>query len=154
MFVTQQLNFIAAVHTNLQKSAGNYWYNPGLPNLLIATGHFCCRKVIAAQMHFNQNPTPINCKFIIHPPPNSGEYQRWSPWGRPWPRGHILKSLALASKPQVFGLEALGPRKLSCPRLEDSTIFWTVEILLEYARNLAENLQIIPFLFSAIGALA
>ena len=59
--------------------------------------------------------------------------QRWSPRGRPWPRGrprgHILKSLALAlaSKPQVLGLglglEALGPRKLACPRLEDSTIF-------------------------------
>ena len=60
-------------------------------------------------------------------------YQRWSPRGRPWPRGrprgHILKSLALAlaSKPQVLGLglglEALGPRKSPCPRLEDSTIF-------------------------------
>ena len=53
--------------------------------------------------------------------------QRWSPRGRPWPRGrpreHILKSLALASKPQVLGLEALGPRKLPCPRLEDSSIF-------------------------------
>ena len=51
--------------------------------------------------------------------------QRWSPRGRPWPRGHILKSLALASKPQVLGLglEALGPRKLPCPRLEDRTIF-------------------------------
>ena len=32
-------------------------------------------------------------------------YQRWSSRGRPWPRGHILKSLALvlASKPQVHG---------------------------------------------------
>ena len=43
------------------------------------------------------------------------------------PRGHILKSLALASKPQVLGiglgLEALGPRKLPCPWLEDRTIF-------------------------------
>ena len=57
----------------------------------------------------------------------------WSPQGRPWPRGrpqgHILKSLVLvlvlASKPQVLilGLEALGPRKLPCSRLEDSTIF-------------------------------
>ena len=28
--------------------------------------------------------------------------QRWSPRGRPWPRGHILKSLTLASKPQVL----------------------------------------------------
>ena len=56
---------------------------------------------------------------------HSHRYQRWSPRGRPWPRGHILKSLALASKPQVLGLglEALGPRKLPCPRLEDSTIF-------------------------------
>ena len=58
--------------------------------------------------------------------------------------------MALASKPQVLGLEALGPRKLPCPRLEDSTIFLNVEILLENARNLAENLQI-PFLFFAIG---
>ena len=39
--------------------------------------------------------------------------QRWSP------RGHILKSLALASRPQ----------KLACPRLEDSTSFWIVKIL-------------------------
>ena len=33
--------------------------------------------------------------------------QRWSPRGRPWPRGHILKSLAskvksLASRPQIL----------------------------------------------------
>ena len=36
----------------------------------------------------------------------SSRYQRWNPRGRPWPRGrprgHILKSLALASKPQVL----------------------------------------------------
>ena len=51
--------------------------------------------------------------------------QRWSPRGRPWPRGRprgqILKSLALAL--------ASSPRKLACPRLEDSTIFWNVKIL-------------------------
>ena len=52
-----------------------------------------------------------------------------------------------------LGLEALGPRKLSCPRLEDSTIFLTVEIWLENTRNLAENLRT-PFLFFSIGALA
>ena len=28
--------------------------------------------------------------------------QRWSSWGRFWPRGQILKSLALASRPQVL----------------------------------------------------
>ena len=37
--------------------------------------------------------------------------QRWSPRGRPWPRGHILKSLALASRPQVFeNCSVLGSR--------------------------------------------
>ena len=55
----------------------------------------------------------------------SCQKQRWSPRGRPWPRGHILKSLA--SKPQVLGLslglEALDPQKMPSPRLEDSTIF-------------------------------
>ena len=53
------------------------------------------------------------------------EYQRWSPRGRP--RGQILKSLALASRTDFevlgLGLEASSPRKLACPRLEDSTIF-------------------------------
>ena len=29
-------------------------------------------------------------------------FQRWSPRGRSWPRGQILKSLALASRPQVL----------------------------------------------------
>ena len=37
-----------------------------------------------------------------------GVYQRWSPRGRPWPRGrprgHILKSLALASKVKSLAL--------------------------------------------------
>ena len=28
-----------------------------------------------------------------------------------------------------LGLEASSPRKLACPRLEDSTIFWKVKIL-------------------------
>ena len=30
---------------------------------------------------------------------------------------------------EVLGLEASSPRKLACPRLEDSTIFWIVKIL-------------------------
>ena len=30
--------------------------------------------------------------------------QRWSPRGRPWPRGQILKSLALASKVKSLAL--------------------------------------------------
>ena len=35
--------------------------------------------------------------------------QRWSPRGRPWPRGHNLKSLALASKVKSLAL-ALASR--------------------------------------------
>ena len=58
--------------------------------------------------------------------------------------------LGLGLESQVLGLEASSPRKLPCPRLEDSTSFYTVEILLENARKLAENLRR-PFLFSAIG---
>ena len=73
-----------------------------------------------------QSSRTCHCLFLI-------QLQSWSSRGRPWPwgrpRGHILKSLA--SKPQVLGLEALGPRKLPCPRLEDSIIFWTVKILLK-----------------------
>ena len=37
--------------------------------------------------------------------------QRWSPQGRPWPRGHILNSLALVSKLQVLeNWSVLGSR--------------------------------------------
>ena len=63
--------------------------------------------------------------WMVGGPDQCAYNQRWSPRGRPWPRGHILKSLVLASKPQVLGLglEALGPRKFPCPRLEYSTIF-------------------------------
>ena len=31
-------------------------------------------------------------------------WQKWSPRGRPWPRGQILKSLALASKVKSLAL--------------------------------------------------
>ena len=43
-------------------------------------------------------------------------------------RGQILKSLALALRPQVL-------EKLACPRLEDSTIFWIVKILWSAWKN-------------------
>ena len=49
----------------------------------------------------------VFCVFFLRPCMDS--HQRWSSRGRPWPRGPILKSLAvaskvksLASKPQVF----------------------------------------------------
>ena len=67
-------------------------------------------------------PTVKN--FSVNAPLNRHllDYQRWSP------RGHILKSLALASKVKSLAL-ASSPRKLACPRFEDSTIFWIVKIL-------------------------
>ena len=40
------------------------------------------------------------CRFV----PSADSYQRWSPRGRPWPRGHTLKSLALASKVKSLAL--------------------------------------------------
>ena len=48
-------------------------------------------------------------------------------------------SLASRTHFEVLGLEASSPRKLTCPRFEDSTIFWTVKILFKNARNNAEN---------------
>ena len=38
-------------------------------------------------------------------------------------------SLGLEGQVLGLGLEASSPRKLACPRLEDSTIFWIVKIL-------------------------
>ena len=59
-----------------------------------------------------------------------GNYQRWSPRGRPWPRGrprgHILKSLALASKVKSLALAlASKPQVLeNCPVLGSRTILF------------------------------
>ena len=59
---------------------------------------------------------------------------------------------SLASRTQFevlgLGLEASNPRKSPCLRLEDSTIFWTLKISLENAKNLAicEDLFCIPLL--------
>ena len=59
----------------------------------------------------------VSSKFI--------EHKLNFPRGRPCPRGHILKSLASASKVKSLAL-ASKPQVLdncTCPRLEDSTIF-------------------------------
>ena len=55
-------------------------------------------------------------------------------------RGGVLENV-LGFEKQVLGfaLEASSPRKLFCPRLENSISFCSVEILLENARNLAEK---------------
>ena len=63
-------------------------------------------------------------------------WQRWSPRGRPRTSSRTdfeVLGLGLGLEGQVLGLglglEASSPRKLACPRLEDSTIFWKVKIL-------------------------
>ena len=45
-----------------------------------------------------QSPVILNLKG------NGCSYQKWSTRGRPWPRGQILKSLALASKVKTLAL--------------------------------------------------
>ena len=80
--------------------------------------------------------------------------ERWSPRGRPWPRGrhrgHILKSLAskvkslaLASKPQVLeNWPVLGSRTVLF--FEPLKFRWKTP---ETSRKLCD-----PFLFSSLGA--
>ena len=50
-----------------------------------------------------------------------GYYQRWSSRGRPWPRGHILKSLALASKVKSLALASRPQVLENCPVLGSRT---------------------------------
>ena len=54
---------------------------------------------------------------------NRPNRQRWSPRGRPWPRGHILKSLALAFASKIKSLAlASRPQVLeNCPVLGSRT---------------------------------
>ena len=60
------------------------------------------------------------------------ESSRTSLASRTSSRTHFeVLGLGLGLEGQVLGLglEASSPRKLACPRLEDSTIFWNVKIL-------------------------
>ena len=53
-------------------------------------------KVCRVQAYANMTADVTECPEIVA----RDNRQRWSPQGRPWPRGHILKFLAL--KPQVL----------------------------------------------------
>ena len=69
-------------------------------------------------------------KFILEDKPIFrilfGDLHRWAPEVE-----SSRTSLASRTHFEVLGLglEASSPRKLACPRLEDSTIFWIVKIL-------------------------
>ena len=87
-----------------------------------------------------------------------GRLRRWSPRGHPWPRerprGHILKSLVLASKPQVLKPLALAskPQVLeNCPVLGSRTalIFEQLKFCWktpEISRKICEHLFCFPHL--------
>ena len=51
----------------------------------------------------------------------------------------VVLGLGLEGQVLGFGLEASSPRKLACPRLEDSSIFWIVKILWSAWKNFLEN---------------
>ena len=82
--------------------------------------------------------------------------QRWSPRGRPWPRGHILKSLALASQvkslaSQVKSLAlASKPQVLeNCPVLGSRTALFFEPLkfcrkMPETSRKICEHLFCFP----------
>ena len=58
------------------------------------------------------------------------ESSRTSLASRTSSRTHFeVLGLGLEGQVLGLGLEASSPRKLACPRLEDSTIFWNVKIL-------------------------
>ena len=85
--------------------------------------------------------------------------QRWSPRGRPWPRGrprgHILKSLALALASKVKSLAlalASKPQVLeNCPVLGSRTILFFKQLkfrwkALETSRKICEHFFCFPHL--------
>ena len=75
--------------------------------------------------------------------------QRWSPRGRPWPRGLISKSLALASKVKSLALTSKPQVLENCHVFGRGLHYtlWKVKTLLENDRNLAENLLGLFFCF-------
>ena len=87
----------------------------------------------------------------------NGDNQRWSPRGRPWPRGrprgHILKSLALASKVKSLALAlASKPQVLeNCPVLGSRTALFFKQLKFpwkapETSRKICEHLFCFPHL--------
>ena len=75
--------------------------------------------------------------------------QRWSPWGRPWPRGHILKSFALALVSKVKSLASRPQVLKNCPVFCSRTVlffewlkFWWKKP--ETSRKICEDLSYFP----------
>ena len=86
---------------------------------------------------------------------NNNTYQRWSPRGRPWPRerprGHILKSLALASKVTSLVLASKPQVLENCPVLGSRTALFFKQLkfrwkALETSRKICEHFFCFPHL--------
>ena len=82
-------------------------------------------------------------------------YQRWSPQGRPWPRGrprgHILKSLALASKVKSLALASKPQVLENCPVLGSRTALFFEQLKFrwktpETSQKIYEHLFCFPHL--------
>ena len=73
----------------------------------------------------------------------NNKHQRWSPRGRPWPRGrprgHILKSLALASKVKSLALASKPQVLENCPVLGSRTALFFKQ--LKFRWKAPETLQ-------------
>ena len=68
------------------------------------------------------------------------ESSRTSLASRTSSRTHFeVLGLGLEGQVLGLGLETSSPRKLACPRLEDSTIFWNVKILWSAWKSFLEN---------------
>ena len=83
--------------------------------------------------------------------------QRWSPRGRPWPRGrprgHIFKSLALASKVKSLALALASKHQVleNCPVLGSRTALFFEQLKFrwktpETLQKICENLFCFPHL--------
>ena len=77
--------------------------------------------------------------------------QRWSPLGRPWPRGHILKFLALASKANSLSLASKPQVLENCLVLGSRTalVFELLKFVLRPKKNFedlffGEHLRLCP----------
>ena len=80
---------------------------------------------------------------------NYHKYQRWSSRGRLWPRGHILKFLALASKVKSLASKPQVLKNSPVFGLRTALFFEPLKLcwkMPETSRKIYEDLFCIPFL--------
>ena len=95
-----------------------------------------CFSKILGKIVYSRTINFLNSNSVLCPthygfrPKPEVESSRTSLASRTSSRTHFeVLGLGLEGQVLGLGLEASSPRKLACPRLEDSTIFWNVKIL-------------------------